>query len=365
MKKNLILIGLMAVLALGTVETARCEQKPAAKSVAGKTSAREIYVTRVLFAVQNTKAEHARFSPDGKTIIFCDKRNEDKDLDVYVRGLTEWDFPYKIYDSGTDDEDARYIDSNSICIEEKKGYVVVGLKTVDVRDRFTGFIEQKLQTEEKKPLITGQPAHNICFSPDGSLLAYLRNSKSNLNEVFVRDLKTGKEKQLTFSDKDLKEWNKKHKDYGFKNDVNYDINEGPLAIGKGNSVYFQRQIVDMRSWYFAWWSVKQDGSLPEHGGWGRNFSFSPDYKWVCFCDDNHKENANVYITSSKRIEKEVYTNEEIEKSIVVEFKGKYFNPTWSPDGTKMVLFENDYVHDTVNMLLVTLGGPAIDSMSKR
>lgn len=362
MKKSLILIGLMAVLVCGI----GCEQIPVANSVPVKDSAQEIYVTKMACLLKDIKIGRARFSPDGRIIFFCDKRNEDKDFNVYALGLSEWDFPIKIYDSGIDDLNVWCIDNNTIIVDTMNGYFKVNMrKTIDLGPlnlgrnhdfiylkTADGFNMLKLETGEKKPLVTEHKAYDICISPDGTLLAYLGRSKSNLDEIFVRELKTGKEKQLTFSDNYLKKWNEYNKEH--KHDQ---INYGTGPFGKDNSIYFSRPMIDARM-FTSFWNVKQDGSVSEHGMFGSGFSLSPDDKWLCYHDGGHGMEPTVFVTSNEP--------DYNKRKVLVEFKGKYSHcPVWSPDGSKIVLFEKDNDKDTQSMLLATLGGDAIKSMSKK
>jgi len=53
-----------------------------------------------------------------------------------------------------------------------------------------------------------------------------------------------------------------------------------------------------------------------------------------------------------------------DKEILVKFEGSYSNPVWSPDGNKIVfLEEND--KESQNIVIATLAGDAISSMSKK
>ena len=144
----------------------------------------------------------AYFSPDGKSLIFNGKQGDDKTHFVYTVNIDGTSLK-KINDKGEDACSYYHPEGGSFFMSDNETIILRAWKRSDEGQRglpMTLFTV-KDDGSELSPLTDDDGTNWAPFpSPDGKKIAYVKVLPPHNYEIFLRELETGKEVQLTHSE---------------------------------------------------------------------------------------------------------------------------------------------------------------------
>ena len=281
--------------------------------------------------VITTPAQDTRFSPDGNTLVFHDRKGYEDEFRKHhtssvTRDVWKYDLKTKKYTqlSTFEGEDRNPVvapdGQNIYFLSEKSGTFNVWKMSLN------GGSEKQITTLDKHPVryLSMSNDSTLCFSYNGELYTMKEGGQPKKVTVSViTDSRYNPEKIVS---------------------VNSDISEMALSPNGKEAAFIHRGEVFVASVKEG--TTRRVTETPEQE---RSVSFSPDGRSILYAGERNGS-WNIYETSLTREEEKYFFNSTILKEKpVIETPAEEFQPAYSPDGKEVAFLEERTTLRVVNL----------------
>lgn len=222
---------------------------------------------------------HARFSPDGRKIVFVSYGENDKDEEIFIMQADGTD-RIKLTDNESDEDDPCFTPDGKRIVFVSDMDTEINNNPYPITSIYVMNVDGTGISKLKDDTYGNYSDYDPCISPDGSYMVF-SSSRTYNDEIYLMDLSDKSTNNLTDNDA----WDGR-----------------PVFSPDGKTIIFNSDR-DSELLYMDIYLMDISGKnlvrLTESTAWdSRNPCFSPDGKWIVFSSDRDGD-SDIYVMDSE------------------------------------------------------------------